>query len=46
LLRAYTATAYEVSKRSGLPRPNTYGVLESLTKKMAVQPVSKDPADG
>ena len=43
LLQGHPATAYEVSKHSGLPRANTYGALESLTKKQAVQPVSETP---
>lgn len=44
LLERNPATAYEVSKISGLPRANVYTALESLTKKMAVQPVSENPA--
>src|SRR4051812_36989577 len=43
LLRGEPATAYEVSKNSGLPRANTYGALESLAKKGAVQPISENP---
>lgn len=43
LLRRNPATAYEISKHSGLPRANTYGALENLTKKQAVQPVSENP---
>lgn len=43
LLGVSPATAYEISKHSGLPRPNTYGALENLTKKRAVQPVSENP---
>jgi sugar-specific transcriptional regulator TrmB len=44
LLQSSPATAYEVSKRCGLPRANTYGALEGLAKKGAVQPVSENPA--
>lgn len=43
LLQISPATAYEVSKEAGVPRSNAYGALESLTRKMAVQPVSEDP---
>jgi sugar-specific transcriptional regulator TrmB len=43
LLQSSPATAYEVSKAAGLPRSNTYGALESCTKKGAVQPFSQRP---
>ncbi len=43
LLQSNPATAYEVSKAAGLPRSNTYGALESCTKKGAVQPFSESP---
>ncbi len=43
LLQLKPATAYEVSREAGLPRSNTYSALESLTKKMAVQPISESP---
>ncbi len=43
LLQSNPATAYEISKVAGLPRANTYGALESCTKKGAVQPFSKSP---
>ena len=43
LLQSNPATAYEVSKAAGLPRANTYGALESCTKKGAVQPFSEAP---
>jgi len=43
LLQKSPATAYEVSKHSGLPRANIYGALESLANKRAVQPVSESP---
>jgi sugar-specific transcriptional regulator TrmB len=37
------ATAYEIAQRAGLPRANTYTVLESLARKGAVQQVGADP---
>jgi sugar-specific transcriptional regulator TrmB len=43
LLQDSPATAYQVSKDSGLPRPNIYAALESLTKKGAAQPVTESP---
>lgn len=43
LLQVNPATAYEISKNSGLPRANTYGALENLVKKSAVQPISENP---
>jgi sugar-specific transcriptional regulator TrmB len=43
LLQVNPATAYEVSKHSGLPRANTYGALDALTQKNAVQPVTESP---
>lgn len=43
LLRLQPATAYEVSKEANLPKANSYTVLESLSKKEAVQPVSEGP---
>jgi hypothetical protein len=43
LLKLQLATAYEVSKEAGLPKANSYAVLESLSKKEAVQPVSENP---
>lgn len=43
LLQHYPVTAYEVSKQAGLPRANVYNALESLTNKLAVQPVSENP---
>lgn len=43
LLRLQPATAYEVSKAANLPKANSYTVLESLSKKEAVQPVSESP---
>ncbi len=38
------ATAYEVSKNAGVPRPNTYNALENLSQRGAVLPVSESPA--
>ena len=43
LFSSQPATAYEVSKLAGLPKANVYGVLDSLTKKEAVQPISENP---
>jgi sugar-specific transcriptional regulator TrmB len=43
LARAHPATAYEVSKRSGLPRANVYSVLRQLEIKGAIQPVTENP---
>jgi sugar-specific transcriptional regulator TrmB len=43
LYQLQPATAYEVSKLAGLPKANAYSVLESLTKKEAVQPISQNP---
>ncbi|TKA97619.1 TrmB family transcriptional regulator [Cereibacter changlensis] len=44
LLRQSPATAYEVSKNAGVPRPNTYNALESLAQRGAVLAVSEGPA--
>ena len=43
LLRQSPATAYEVSKSSGVPRPNTYNALETLAQRGAVLAVSEAP---
>lgn len=43
LLKGSPATAYEISKQNGLPRPNAYTALESLERKKAVQRVSTEP---
>lgn len=43
LLGMSAATAYEVSKQAQLPKANAYAVLDSLSKKHAVQPVSENP---
>ncbi|MEZ5810584.1 MAG: helix-turn-helix domain-containing protein [Rhizobiaceae bacterium] len=44
LVTSVPATAYEVSKSTGIPRPNVYNALENLTKKGAIQPVNERPA--
>jgi len=44
LLQESPATAYELSKSTGVPRPNTYNVLDSLSQRNVVLPVSADPA--
>lgn len=43
LLQHPLATGYEVSKGTGLPRANTYQVLETLVTKEAIAPVSAEP---
>lgn len=43
LLSEAPATAYEIAKASGVPRPNTYNALDSLAKRGAVQPISENP---
>jgi predicted transcriptional regulator len=43
LLRQSPATAYEISKNAGVPRPNTYNALESLAQRGVVLPVSEGP---
>ncbi len=43
LLLQSPATAYEVAKASGVPRPNTYNALEALSQRGAVLPVSESP---
>ena len=43
LLTSAPATAYEVSKNSGIPRPNTYNTIDSLVQRGVLQPVSRDP---
>lgn len=43
LLTDYPATAYEISKHTGLPRANVYNALATLEKKLAVQPVNENP---
>lgn len=43
LLRQSPATAYEISKSSGVPRPNTYHALDALAQRGAVLPVNENP---
>lgn len=43
LLKFFPATAYEISKQSGLPRANVYSALTALERKGAVQPVQENP---
>jgi sugar-specific transcriptional regulator TrmB len=43
LLTSPPATAYEVSKNSGIPRSNTYNTIDSLVQRGVLQPVSRDP---
>lgn len=43
LLRHSPATAYEISKSTGVPRPNTYHALEALAQRGAVLPVNETP---
>lgn len=43
LLLQNPATAYEIAKAAGVPRPNTYQALESLSKRGAALPVSENP---
>ncbi len=43
LLRAQPATAYEISKTASIPKVNSYSVLESLSRKQVVRPVSANP---
>lgn len=44
LVKFPSSTAYEVSQRSGVPRPNTYSALKSLEDRGAVMPVSERPS--
>ena len=43
LLGKSPATAYEISNRSGVPRPNAYSALKALAARRAVMPVSANP---
>lgn len=43
LLKSFPATAYEISKQTGLARANVYGALVTLERKAAVQPVNESP---
>ena len=44
LLRKSPATAYEISKNTGIPRANAYGTCESLVRKNAVEIIDDRPA--
>ncbi|MCC6533979.1 MAG: TrmB family transcriptional regulator [Burkholderiales bacterium] len=43
LLQHHPATAYEIGKLGGLVKANVYPTLESLVRRGAVQPVSREP---
>jgi sugar-specific transcriptional regulator TrmB len=43
LLKESPATAYEIAKSTGVPRPNSYNALEALTQRNAVLRVSENP---
>ena len=43
LLLAPGSTAYEISKAAGIPKANCYTVLENLSRRGAVQPISENP---
>lgn len=43
LLEASPSTAYELAKKSGVPRPNTYTALTALSDRGAAMPVSESP---
>ena len=43
LLRENPTTAYQISKNANIPRANAYSVLDGLSRKNAVQAVSKEP---
>lgn len=43
LRQGHPSTAYELSKTTGVPRPNAYNALESLNQRGAVLPVSESP---
>ena len=43
LIRLPPSTAYEISRKSGVPRPNTYSALSVLTERGAAMPVSERP---
>lgn len=43
LMGAAPTTAYELAKRSGVPRPNAYSSLASLADRGAAMPVSDNP---
>lgn len=44
LMQQSPATVYEIAKRAEMPRPNAYAVLDSLSRKGAVQQVTERPA--
>lgn len=43
LLENSPSTAYELAKKSGVPRPNTYTALSALSERGAAMPVSEAP---
>ncbi len=43
LLKHHPATAYEIGKLGGLVKANVYPTLDSLVRRGAVQPVSREP---
>lgn len=43
LIESPPSTAYELSKSSGVPRPNTYSALTALAARGAAMPVSERP---
>ncbi|MEO1328754.1 MAG: helix-turn-helix domain-containing protein [Pseudomonadota bacterium] len=44
LIESSPATAYDISNRSGVPRPNTYSALKALAARGAVMPISENPS--
>lgn len=43
LVEASPTTAYELAKKSGVPRPNAYSALTALAERNAAMPVSENP---
>lgn len=43
LIETSPTTAYELAKKSGVPRPNAYSALSSLSDRGAAMPVSENP---
>lgn len=43
LIESSHTTAYELAKKSGVPRPNAYSALSALTDRGAAMPVSENP---
>lgn len=43
LIVASPTTAYELAKKSGVPRPNAYSALSSLADRGAAMPISENP---